>query len=93
MPGLDAKPIIDIQISVAAFEPLDAYRLPLESLGYTEAKLPFIWQTMRKAGFWSQGLGREPGVERHLMYLRVARVAGQCASRRAPLALSGEVLG
>jgi GrpB-like predicted nucleotidyltransferase (UPF0157 family) len=27
--GLAAKPIIDIQISVAAFEPLDAYRFPL----------------------------------------------------------------
>jgi len=34
VPGLPAKPIIDIQISVATFEPLDAYRLPLESLGY-----------------------------------------------------------
>ncbi len=34
IPGLDAKPIIDIQISVVAFGPLGAYRLPLESLGY-----------------------------------------------------------
>jgi len=34
VPGLDAKPIIDVQVSVAAFEPLDAYRGPLESLGY-----------------------------------------------------------
>lgn len=34
IPGLDAKPIIDIQIAVAAFEPLEAYRVPLESLGY-----------------------------------------------------------
>src|SRR5215217_1771587 len=34
IPGLAAKPIIDIQISVAAFEPLDAYRVPLEGLGY-----------------------------------------------------------
>jgi GrpB-like predicted nucleotidyltransferase (UPF0157 family) len=34
VPGLAAKPIIDIQISVAEFEPLDAFRLPLESLGY-----------------------------------------------------------
>jgi GrpB-like predicted nucleotidyltransferase (UPF0157 family) len=33
-PGLAAKPIIDIQISVAVFEPLDAYRLPMEQLGY-----------------------------------------------------------
>ena len=34
VPGLDAKPIIDVQVSVATFEPLDAYRGPLESLGY-----------------------------------------------------------
>jgi GrpB-like predicted nucleotidyltransferase (UPF0157 family) len=34
VPGLDAKPIIDIQISVDSFEPLDGYRLPLEKLGY-----------------------------------------------------------
>jgi GrpB-like predicted nucleotidyltransferase (UPF0157 family) len=34
VPGLAAKPIIDVQISVADFEPIDAYRLPLERLGY-----------------------------------------------------------
>ena len=34
VPGLAAKPIIDVQISVAAFEPLDAFRVPLEALGY-----------------------------------------------------------
>jgi hypothetical protein len=34
VPGLAAKPIIDVQISVAAFEPLDAFRAPLERLGY-----------------------------------------------------------
>jgi GrpB-like predicted nucleotidyltransferase (UPF0157 family) len=32
VPGLAAKPIIDIQISVADFEPLAAYRQPLERL-------------------------------------------------------------
>ncbi|MDD4904146.1 MAG: GrpB family protein [Candidatus Bipolaricaulis sp.] len=32
--GLAAKPIIDVQISVASFEPIDAYRLSLERLGY-----------------------------------------------------------
>ncbi len=32
--GLAAKPIMDIQISVIEFEPLDLYRLPLEKLGY-----------------------------------------------------------
>jgi GrpB-like predicted nucleotidyltransferase (UPF0157 family) len=34
VPGLAAKPIIDIQISVADFEPLDAFKQPLERLGY-----------------------------------------------------------
>jgi GrpB-like predicted nucleotidyltransferase (UPF0157 family) len=34
IPQLAAKPIIDVQISVANFEPLDAYRGPLERLGY-----------------------------------------------------------
>jgi GrpB-like predicted nucleotidyltransferase (UPF0157 family) len=34
VPGLDAKPIIDVQISVASFEPLDVYRLPLDRLGF-----------------------------------------------------------
>lgn len=34
IPGLAAKPIIDIQISVVSFEPVDAYRIPLETLGY-----------------------------------------------------------
>jgi GrpB-like predicted nucleotidyltransferase (UPF0157 family) len=33
VPGLEAKPIIDVQISVASFEPLDAFRVPLESIG------------------------------------------------------------
>lgn len=32
--GLAAKPIIDIQISVASFEPFDPIRQPLERLGY-----------------------------------------------------------
>jgi len=34
VPGLAAKPIVDMQISVADFEPLEAFRLPLEGLGY-----------------------------------------------------------
>jgi GrpB-like predicted nucleotidyltransferase (UPF0157 family) len=34
VPGLAAKPIIDIQVSVVDFEPLAAYRRPLERLGY-----------------------------------------------------------
>jgi GrpB-like predicted nucleotidyltransferase (UPF0157 family) len=134
IPGLDAKPVIDLQISVASFEPLDAYRLPLESLGfvfradnpdrtkryfreppgtrrthvhvrragshseqlallfrdylrahpgdarryaqlkqrlavryrndrggYTEAKGPFVWETLARADRWSQETGWAPG--------------------------------
>ena len=34
VPGLAAKPVLDVQISVAAFEPLAAFRAPLEGLGY-----------------------------------------------------------
>jgi GrpB-like predicted nucleotidyltransferase (UPF0157 family) len=34
VPGLAAKPVIDIQISVADFEPLEAFKQPLEWLGY-----------------------------------------------------------
>jgi GrpB-like predicted nucleotidyltransferase (UPF0157 family) len=34
VPGLAAKPILDLQLSVAAIEPLDRYRAPLERLGY-----------------------------------------------------------
>jgi GrpB-like predicted nucleotidyltransferase (UPF0157 family) len=34
VPRLAAKPIIDVQISVASFEPLDAFRIPLERLGF-----------------------------------------------------------
>jgi GrpB-like predicted nucleotidyltransferase (UPF0157 family) len=34
VPGLAAKPVIDIQVSVAALVPLDRYGLPLQSVGY-----------------------------------------------------------
>ena len=34
VPGLAAKPVIDIQISVAALEPTDPFRVPLQGLGY-----------------------------------------------------------
>jgi GrpB-like predicted nucleotidyltransferase (UPF0157 family) len=32
--GLDAKPIIDIQISVSSFDPLEKYCKPIESIGF-----------------------------------------------------------
>jgi GrpB-like predicted nucleotidyltransferase (UPF0157 family) len=34
VPGLAAKPVIDIQVSVAALQPIDAYRGRLRDLGY-----------------------------------------------------------
>jgi GrpB-like predicted nucleotidyltransferase (UPF0157 family) len=37
VPELDAKPIIDVQISVASLEPVDPFREPMEALG-------FVWQ-------------------------------------------------
>jgi len=38
--GLAAKPVIDIQLSVADPGAIDAYRAPLEALGYTFATVP-----------------------------------------------------
>jgi GrpB-like predicted nucleotidyltransferase (UPF0157 family)/ubiquinone/menaquinone biosynthesis C-methylase UbiE len=35
VPGLSAKPIVDIQISVARLQPMELYARPLERLGYT----------------------------------------------------------
>ena len=35
VPGMIAKPIIDINISVQSLEPMEPYKLPLEKLGYT----------------------------------------------------------
>jgi GrpB-like predicted nucleotidyltransferase (UPF0157 family) len=37
VPGLAAKPIIDIQISVGSLEPVNAFGAPLQALGY-------VWQ-------------------------------------------------
>jgi GrpB-like predicted nucleotidyltransferase (UPF0157 family) len=63
VPGLAAKPIVDIQISVAAFEPFDAIRMPLEGLGYVYRadNDDLIWSTMVAASDWSQRGGWEPG--------------------------------
>lgn len=34
VPGLAAKPVIDVQVSVVALEPVDPFREPIELLGY-----------------------------------------------------------
>jgi GrpB-like predicted nucleotidyltransferase (UPF0157 family) len=40
VPGLAAKPIIDIQVSVAQIQPMDRYRPALERLGYRHTPYP-----------------------------------------------------
>jgi GrpB-like predicted nucleotidyltransferase (UPF0157 family) len=40
VPGLAAKPVIDIQVSVASLVPLSAYGDPLRALGYTHLPHP-----------------------------------------------------
>jgi GrpB-like predicted nucleotidyltransferase (UPF0157 family) len=67
--GLDAKAVIDIQISVASLEPLDAFRIPMERLGYVYSadnpdrtkryfrESPGARRThihVRRAGSWSE---------------------------------------
>jgi len=48
VPGLAAKPIIDIQISVARLQPIEAYAAALERIGYVhvphedDARCPFF---------------------------------------------------
>ena len=39
VPGLAAKPVVDIQVSVASLEPRDLYRTRLAELGYTHFPL------------------------------------------------------
>jgi len=43
VPGLAAKPVIDIQVSLAARTPEAVYRVPLVALGYTYTTLPFAY--------------------------------------------------
>jgi GrpB-like predicted nucleotidyltransferase (UPF0157 family) len=40
IPGLGAKPIIDIQISVAALQPIASYGEPLRVIGYVHTPHP-----------------------------------------------------
>lgn len=71
VPGLDAKPILDIQISVAALEPVTAYSLAIEGLLFSWQpdnpdrtkryfrEIPGARRThihVRKAGSWGEQL-------------------------------------
>jgi GrpB-like predicted nucleotidyltransferase (UPF0157 family) len=67
VPGLAAKPIIDIQVSVAALQPARVYAAPLEELGYThlphadDARCPFF---------------RRPAVWPHTHHIHVVEAGG-----------------
>lgn len=56
VPGLDAKPVIDIQVSVASLEPLEAYVGPLGRLGY--AFQPQNPDLTKRAFRWPEGQRR-----------------------------------
>ena len=55
VPGIAAKPVIDIQVSVASLDDLDVYAAPLARLGY--AHIPFgavdaVYPFFRKPDAW-----------------------------------------
>ena len=64
VPGLAAKPIIDVQVSVASLEPVDAYRGAIEGAG-------FIWRgdnPDRTKRYFRE----RPGTRRTHIHVRVA---------------------
>ncbi len=55
VPGLAARPVIDIQVSVASLEALNAYSAPLARLGYSHIALgPFdlVYPSFQKPAAW-----------------------------------------
>ena len=56
VPGLCAKPVIDIQVSVASLETLDVYAAPLAQLGYSHIPLgppvDFVYPFFQKPAVW-----------------------------------------
>jgi len=55
VPGLAAKPVIDIQVSVPSLEPLDRYRTSLAELGYTYFSLgafDLVYPFFKKPAEW-----------------------------------------
>ena len=57
VPGLVAKPVVDIQLSVAAMTPVEAYAVPLAALGYDHGVDP--WNDEHE--FFSRSDGEEYG--------------------------------
>ena len=64
IPGMDAKPIIDVQISVASLDPVDPFRIPLESLG-------FVWRS-NNPELTKRYFREKPGERRTHIHVRKA---------------------
>jgi len=62
VPGLDAKPIIDVQVSVRSMTPTDAYVVPLTAAGYRHVLDP--WSDDHE--FFSKDTDGERAVNVHL---------------------------
>jgi GrpB-like predicted nucleotidyltransferase (UPF0157 family) len=64
VPGLDAKPVIDVQISVANLEPVDAYRSQIECCG-------FVWRA-NNTELTKRYFREQPGLRRTHIHVRRA---------------------
>jgi GrpB-like predicted nucleotidyltransferase (UPF0157 family) len=64
VPGLDAKPVIDVQISVASFEPWEAFGVPLQRLG-------FVWHA-DNPDLTKRYFREPPGTRRTHIHVRCA---------------------
>lgn len=64
VPGLDAKPIIDVQVSVDALEPVEDFRAPLERCG-------FVWRA-DNADLTKRYFRERPGTRRTHVHVRRA---------------------
>src|SRR6516164_9263904 len=64
VPGLAAKPIVDVQVSVAVLDPVHAYREPLERLGLVVR----AQSTDRTKGYDREA----PGTRRTHIHVRLA---------------------
>jgi 16S rRNA processing protein RimM len=77
VPGLAAKPIIDILVTVAALEPMTPYREPLERLGYQYVFYPenvemplFCWPAERPRAFNMHVVAADGEEERRSLLFR-----------------------
>jgi GrpB-like predicted nucleotidyltransferase (UPF0157 family) len=72
VPGLDAKPIIDIQVSIERLQPMEPYAAPLAALGYVhvpsadDAVCPFF---------------HRPGAWPHTHHVHVVEAGGEEETR------------